>query len=622
MSLRPQPWVSVLYAVGLLALFLGERVAGAGGERLLLSALGLALVALAGMWRVGRVVRAAGEARVLERWLLGLFLLGGLGLALYFLQSDVGALVLGGPPRQRAPTLAVVLAALFPALLAATLLPLALVELAAAAMARGPVLELGRVRDALHSGLGLAFTLVFAFSSMYVATRADVSWDLAYFRTARPGEATRKLVQQLNAPVEVTLFFPPANDVRQALEQYFRELARVSGYFRVEVLDQAVEPARARALGVGENGTVVFSRGERHERLKVSLELERARGQLQRLDEDVYRRLRVVARSRRVLYLTAGHGERGLLPQSATALEKARPGLSQLEEWLRVLNVEVRTLGVAEGLGAEVPRDAAVLAVVGPERDFLPEELAALRRYVERGGRLWLALEPHGPGLESLLEPWGLKLLRVPLANDQRYLRTTYQQSDRANLGTASFSSHPSVGTLATLGSEAAVVFQGAAALESVQPLPQGVTHEVSVRALPETFQDADRDFTPDEGEPRRAWPLVVAVEKAGVAKAAPVRAVVMGDSDVLTDGVLRTYGNPYLAMDSVLWLLGEEELAGVMSNEEDVPVQHSRQQDVVWFYSAVFLAPALVLGVGFLVTRRQGRRRATRAPGVGGGAR
>lgn len=611
MSLRPNPWVSGLYVVGLVSVFLGERVAGAGTARLVLSGLGVALVGLAVAWRGTRVARASGDVRLLERWLLGLFLLGGLGLALYFLQSDAGAFAWGASWKRRIPELAGVLGALFPALLVTALLPLVLVELAAAAMARGPVLEPGRLRAALYSGLGLAFALVFAFSGMYVASRADVSWDLAYFRTARPGDATRLLVRRLPAPVEVTLFFPPANDVGQALEQYFRELARESGYLHVEVLDQAVEVARAKALGVSENGSVVFSRGPRMERLKVPLQLDLARAQLQRLDEDVYRRLRVVSRPKRVLYLTAGHGERGLLPQAATALEKARPGLSRLEEWLRVLNVEVRTLGMAEGLGTEVPRDASVVAVVGAERDFSPEELAALRRYLERGGRLWLALEPDGPGFEPLLEPLGLKLLRVPLANEQRFLLMSHQRSDRGNLVTASFSSHASVGTLASLGSDAAVVFAGAAALEPVLPLPRGVTQDVSVRAPADTFQDSDHDFTADEGEPKRAWPLVVAVERAGVSGASPARVVAMGDSDVMTDGGPRGYGNPYLLVDTVLWLLGEEELAGTLSNEEDVPVQHTRKQDVLWFYSAVFLAPAMVLGAGFLVTRRKRRRRA-----------
>ena len=605
------PWVSWLYGAGLVAVFLGERVAEAGGERLGVGVGGGVALGLAIIWRGVRLARARDEGRVLERWWLGLFLLGGLGVALYFLQSDGGG---GEPLARRAPEVAGVLGALFPALLTVALLPLVLGELALRAQARAPVLELGRVRAALGSGLGLAFALVFAFSAMYVATRLDVSWDLAYFRTTRPGEASRLLVRRLQDPVRVTLFFPPANDVRQALEQYFQELARESPHIQVEVLDQAVARERARTLGVGENGSVVFSRGEHHERLKLPLELARARGQLQRLDEEVYRRLRGVARPRRVLYLTAGHGERGLLPRAATRLEKARPGLSQLEEWLRVLNVEVRTLGEAEGLGTRVPDDAAVVAVVGPERDFAPEEVAVLRQYVARGGRLWLALEPEGPALEPLLAPWGLKLLRVPLASDRNYLRASHQRADRGNLVTASFSSHASVGTLASMGGEAKVVFSGAAALEPAPPLPRGVKQDVSVRAPPETFPATHPDLDPDAGTVRRAWPLVVAVEQAAGAGAPATRGVVMGDADVMTDGGPRGLGNPYLLVDTVLWLLGEEDLAGEVSNEEDLPLQHTRRQDVLWFYSAIFLAPAGVLGVGLAVTRR--RRRALRREG------
>ncbi|ATB31647.1 Gldg family protein [Melittangium boletus] len=608
--MKPTSWVSAGYGVALGALFLGERVAGGGRERLVLSGGGGVLLGLALGWSLARTRRASGDWRTLERWRLGLFLLGALGVGLYFFQAEGAVRVLGAGWKQKLPLLRSALGVLFPVALTLSLLPLGWVELAVGGMARAPVLELGRVRSALRSGLGLAFALVFAFSSQYVATRMDVSWDLAYFRTARPGEATRGLVRGLQAPVEVTLFFPPANDVRQAVEQYLRELSRESPLLHIEVLDQAVEPGRARELGVGENGSVVFTRDARHERLKLPLDLGTARSALQRLDEEVFRRLREVSRPRRVLYLTAGHGERGLRAQAATALEGARPGLSRLEDWLRVLNVEVRPLGVAEGLGTDVPRDAAVVAMVGPEREPSPEELAALRRYVERGGRLWLALEPDGPGLDALLEPWGLRSSRVPLANEQRYLRWSHQRGDRAHLVTTGFSTHASVATLASLGGDASVVFSGATALEPLPPLPRGVSLDVAVKASPETFQDANRDFTPDADEPRRAWPLVVAWEKVRPGAAA-ARMVVMGDADVMTDDAPRGYGNAYLLVDTVLWLLGEEELAGVLSNEEDVPVQHTRRQDGVWFYSAVFLAPALVLGVGGLVTRRRSRRRA-----------
>lgn len=594
MSPRPSPWVSVLYGGGLLAVFLGERVAEAGAERLWVGGGGGVLMGLAGGWRATRVARTAGDGRRLELALGGLFGVGALGV---FLALAGGGAVLPG------------------ALLAVALFPLVLGELAVASLARAPVLELGRVHAAFRSGLGLAFTLLFAASAQSVATREDVSWDLASFRTTRPGEASRRLVRQLEEPVEVTLFFPPANDVRQALEDYFQELARESGRLRVEGVDLAVERSRAKALGVRENGwdgSVVFSRGGHHERLQVPLEWERARSQLRRLDEDVYRRLRGVSRPRRVLYLTAGHGERGVRPRAATALEPERPGLSQLEEWLRVLNVEVRTLGAPEGLGTDVPGDAALVAVVGPEREFSAPEFAALRRYVARGGRVWLALEPEGPGLEALLAPWGLRLSRVPLASEPNSPR-----ADRALLSTTRFSAHASVLTLASLGGDAPVLFSGATALESMSPLPRGVSQHVTVRAPAETFADSHPDVTPGKDAVRGAWPLVVAVEQAEAPGLAATRAVVMGDADVMTDASPRGYGNPYLLVDTVFWLLGEEELAGEVSNEDDMPVQHTRRRDVGWFYSAVFLAPAGVLGVGFAVTRR--RRRAVRTSAEAG---
>jgi hypothetical protein len=40
--------------------------------------------------------------------------------------------------------------------------------------------------------------------------------------------------------------------------------------------------------------------------------------------------------------------------------------------------------------------------------------------------------------------------------------------------------------------------------------------------------------------------------------------------------------------------------------------VNHTRKEDVVWFYGSVFAMPMLVLGLGFFMTRkRRGARRA-----------
>ncbi|MCP3138761.1 motility-associated ABC transporter substrate-binding family protein [Pyxidicoccus xibeiensis] len=612
--------MTLMFVVGLLAVFIGERILGAGTGRTAFSWLGVALAVGALGWRFTRARSAAPDRRAVEGWVLGLYGVGLLALLLYFLQSDAGASVFGGPLSQKAPRLAVVLAALFPALLLCCLLPLALVEVAAAAMARAPVMETGRARSALYSGLGLAFVVVFAFASMYVATQADVTWDLSYFRTAKPGDATRKVIRGLNEPLQVSLFFPPANEVGEAVAQYFRDLSVESPQLlTVERLDQAVEPARARTLGVHNNGTIVLSRGERKEPLTVGLEIDRARGQLQRLDQEVQRRLLAVARPRRIVYFTTGHGERA--ESRPVPGETPRPSASRIRELLRAQNVDVRPLGVAEGLGSEVPRDASVVVVLGAMREFLPEELNALREYADRGGRLWVALEPGGPDFKALLEPMGIQYVGTPLANDQRFFRTTRQQSDRANLGSDSFSSHPSVTSLAAMAGQAPVGFMGAAAIDQVQPLPGGIMQDLSVRAHGATFADPNGNFTLDAGETRRTWPLVIAVEKPAPAGKEAMRAVVLADADAVSDLLLENMGNAYLAVDTLRWLTGEEAIAGTVSSEEDTPIQHTREQDVAWFYATVFLGPALVLAVGFVTTRRRGRR-APRAPVAAGGER
>ena len=97
---------------------------------------------------------------------------------------------------------------------------------ASRAMAKAATVETGRVRDAMYSGLGAAGLLVFATAALYVATERDTKWDLSYFRTTKPGDATRKLVLSLDEPVIAAMFFPPANEVSEQVQAYFDDLKK------------------------------------------------------------------------------------------------------------------------------------------------------------------------------------------------------------------------------------------------------------------------------------------------------------------------------------------------------------------------------------------------------------
>jgi hypothetical protein len=209
------------------------------------------------------------------------------------------------------------------------------------------------------------------------------------------------------------------------------------------------------------------------------------------------------------------------------------------------------------------------------------------------------------------------------LANDQVFARRTHQDADRINLVTATYTSHPSVNTLTRLGGRAPVILPGAGWINTSRERTAAVPVDSPIKAHHATFQDKNGNFQFDPGEERRAWELAATAIKKDA------RVFVIGDSDCFGDEAIRAAANEVLAIDVVHWLMGDESFSGVASTETDVPVSHTRKQDVLWFYSTIFLAPAAVIFTGVFVTRSRRRRArggkaappAPSAPEAGGAA-
>jgi ABC-type uncharacterized transport system len=603
---------SLAFVSGLIAAYIGERIVGAGSGRGILTGLGLLLVLVALTGRVVRMAHSSGDRQRIERYLLVFQFLGLFALVLYFVQSDLWLRVASKMLNESSPKLAVVLGALWPVLMVTSILPTLLVEISYAGMEFAPRVEAARIQDAALTGLGLSGALVLAFCAVYVATERDVTWDLSYFRTTRPGQASRRIVQTLTELVEVSLFFPPANEVRQEVTDYFQDLARGSTQLSVHAYDQALDPAKARELGVSGNGAVVFSKGSRRETLFLGTDFERARSQLRTLDQDVQKKLLAIGQARRALYFTTGHGERG----ERTTPTDQRATISAFRDLLTSQNYELRNLGAAEGLASDVPSDAAAVLVIGPTGDFLPEENAALSRYLDHGGRLWIALDPEARlEFKILLANLGIKFVPTVLANDAAFIRRTGQLSDRTFIGTVSFSSHPSVTSLSQLGGRAFFALLEAGYLEELKDRPTGLTVDFTIHAHPATWNDLNGNYQLDGAEKRKSWELAAAIQKTRPGSNKPSengRVIIVADSDALSDLLFENPGNMYFALDGLKWLIGEEAIVGQVSSEADVPIEHTRKKDVIWFYSTIFLAPALVLAIGFVATRRRSARNAS----------
>ena len=92
-------------------------------------------------------------------------------------------------------------------------------------------------------------------------------------------------------------------------------------------------------------------------------------------------------------------------------------------------------------------------------------------------------------------------------------------------------------------------------------------------------------------------------------------------DADLFSDALARTQmgqatmimvaqlGGGDILDDAVKWLGGEEVFAGDVVTEDDKPIQHTKNQDVVWFTLTIIGVPLLVLTLGLVGTLTRRRR-------------
>ncbi|HEY5448399.1 MAG TPA: Gldg family protein, partial [Polyangia bacterium] len=554
--------------------------------------------------RFVRAGKAPADRKKLEQRLVALYALGLGAVLLYVMQSDLWSSAFNQPLERNWPRLSTVLAALWPVAWIAAAWPILLIELAHAEMARAPRLDLGRIRSATLSGFGLAAALVAAFSFSYVASERDMKADLAYFRTSRPGEVTRRIVRNLDQPLEIAVFFPAANEVRDEVDDYFKDLLKESSQVKLTHYDFDIDPLKAKEYGVTTNGIIAFVRGSRHEQLGLAKEMEGAKAGLKILDKEVQQRLMTIVKPPRTAGFTLGHGER-TWERGETDNDK-RAGLAVLRDGLLDQSYDIRSVTPADGLMNEVPKGITMLAIIGPRTPFQPEEYASINRFIDGGGRVLIALDPENKiDMHEVLAPLNLIYKADTLANEMVYARRIEQKiSDRVNLVTSTFTSHPSVTTLQRLGPRAAVVLPGAGWIDTKKDRTAAIPVDAPIKAHYATFVDKNGNFTLDPGEEKRQWELAATAVKKDA------RVFVIADSDWIGDEAIKIPGNSVLALDVVHWLMGDEAFSGQTTTETDVKITHTRKQDVAMFYSTIFFVPALVIGAGVAFTRKSRRKR------------
>ncbi|MBI5511493.1 MAG: Gldg family protein [Deltaproteobacteria bacterium] len=594
---------------GLVALYVAERALHDLARYVVLG-LG-ALVVGSAVLAVLRINATEGDRRQAYKGLAIEYGVAVLAVALYFAGS------LEWLPEGKVAAVAQVV---WPALLVLALVPIVAMEMALFSMEAAPKVELWRVRFASRSARIVALAVIAFAGVNFTAAAWNRKIDLSYFKTTAAGTATLSIMKNLTKPLRFVLFFPTGNEVLEHVKDYVGSLARESDKVTVEIYDQALEPELARKLKVRNNGYLALLHEEKSESIKLDIDLEDARATLRELDAKVQEKLLRVLKPPRVAYFTTGHLERDYAPLG----DDKRYGMADLRSLCESLGFTVKRLGLGEGLGSKVPDDAALVIVAGAIEPFLAEEKNSLQAYLDKGGRLLLLVDPdHGSTADDLTAMVGVKVSKALAAHERYLVRVEGRGESPYYLATNRAATHPSVLTLSRAGERLGVVLLGAGALTKLDKLPPEMKVTFTLRSMPDTWLDDNGNRVFDKATEKRGAPLDFgaavertiaapaeegeAAEKEAGKKDQPLmRAMVLGDADVAGDGIVRNQGNAYLFADGVRWLAGEEENAGTVESEKDVPIVHKKEEDTILFYGTSFLMPAVVLGAGLLVSRRR----------------
>ena len=472
---------------------------------------------------------------------------------------------------------------------------------------------------------------VFAASStaaivLAVALVAMVNW-LGYRHYSRGDWTSSKLytlsakslniLKGLHADVRVVVLMTPSTPLFSETKELLDRYQAASPRIKVEYIDPERDPLRTKTLaqefGVSTANTVVFASGGRKKYVTSDQLADydysgMQMGQAPKLkgfkgeEQFTAAILAVVNPKVPKVYFVTGHGERD--PDAADGA-----GYSQLKDAIKRDNYDVEKTTLLAGA---VPADCDLLVIAGPKAPFTDPEKAALKAYLDKGGRALVMLDPvlgdraQSSGLEELLKGYGVAVDNDLVVDPSKQLPFF----SLAAVYVDQFRSHPvvdgmqglavlfpiarSVTTVAAPGASSSILLTTSDKGWGQRDLKANATGQLEIKKAP--------------GDVPGPVSLGVAAQSAKD-KESGWRLVVFGNSAFATNQYLANAGNSNLVLNAVNWLANQEQALGIAPRSpEQVQLFLSETQMSHVLLISLILLPACAIALGVAVWWRRRR--------------
>jgi ABC-type uncharacterized transport system involved in gliding motility auxiliary subunit len=400
--------------------------------------------------------------------------------------------------------------------------------------------------------------------------------DLTTEKLYSLSDQTRKVVSDLKKDVKVILF---DKDDQQGLADQMKEYRNLSSRFTFERIDPQKNIEAAKQYKITQLGDVVVTCGDRSERPKDTTE-----------QSIINAIIKVTRDSLKKICFVEGHGEKKL---SST---NEGDGYGAVDKMLKDENYETKSINLVAS--NDVPADCDVLVLAGPKQPLFPQEASAIGRYLEKGGKAMLLIDPDtDPKLDDVLHSWGIQLGNntvVDVSGVGRFIGL----GPGAPLA-RTYGSHP-----ITKDFEGTMTFFPLS--RSVDTIPgSGASTTDLMKTSEESWAETDINSGKvafDEGKDKRG-PITLGVAATKTEGDKEARLTVIGDSDFAANQYVGVQRNGDLFMNSINWLAQDEDLISIRpKNPADRRVSMTEADQNQLFWITLVLMPLVTIGSGVYI--------------------
>jgi ABC-type uncharacterized transport system involved in gliding motility auxiliary subunit len=392
-------------------------------------------------------------------------------------------------------------------------------------------------------------------------------WDLTENQLFTLSSQTQQIVSSLKQPIKAWVFTEQKNLANQEILDAYR---RLNPKFSFEFANY--ESATAQKLKVQAPGEIHLTSGD-NQQLLPSLNPGGSISEVQ-LTAGIERLLA----GRNALYWLQGHGEPD--PQTFT----------QTAKLLSERNYLIKPLALAQ----TIPKDAAVLAIVGSQKPLLATEVSEIDRYLTSGGRILLLVDAKVQiGLDELLKKWGVTL--------QDRIVHSQIKNTQAEVGVVvNYGEHPITQSFG----------QNISLYPAARPLAWQKNSDLEGQSILKTNADSwsaplgnQRPKFDPQIDQRGPLTLGVAVSSTK----SQGRLVVIGSAQFVQDGLISQYINSDVLLNSLGWLDNRSTLAIRPKEITNRRINPSFWQTQLLFWLPIGILPLLsFVGAGRLWWRQR----------------